>query len=177
VNSKEAVNAVLEHRRPDYIPLGTYAIDCDTVRTIIGHETYVRNKVAISKALWEGRRDEVAQSVKEDTVELFEKLPCIDLIVPHKEGLILPPKDYVPDRVKKIAENIYESETGYVYRISELTNDVTVIKNPEIDYTVEFFAGHNYMPPDRSIFEAYDHVVDHFKDTKYSLKNFVSRLW
>jgi hypothetical protein len=51
MNSKEAVNSVLEHRQPDYIPIGTYAIDCDTVQRIIGHETYVRNKVNIQIAM------------------------------------------------------------------------------------------------------------------------------
>lgn len=45
MRSKEAVTAVLNHRQPEYIPIGMYAIDCDTVKRIIGHETYVRDKI------------------------------------------------------------------------------------------------------------------------------------
>jgi len=57
MTGKQTVQNILNHITPGYIPIGTYAIDCDTVREIIGHETYVRDKPAQALALWAGRRD------------------------------------------------------------------------------------------------------------------------
>lgn len=165
MNAKNVVNAVLNHHQPDYIPLGTYAIDCDTVEKILGHETYVRNKIKIQIALWEGRRDEVVQSLKEDSVELFKKLDCIDVIIPFKEAMIVPPKGYVPPKVRKLEENIWEEENGTVYRYSELTNDITIVKYP-LEYK-DYGSEPKYVPPDESIFEAYDHLVEQMKGERF----------
>ena len=90
-----------------------YAIDCDTVEKVIGHKTYVRNKIEVQLALWAGKRDEVAQSLKEDSVDLFKKLDCIDLIIPFKEAELLPPKDYTPEKVKKLNENTWGKRKRY----------------------------------------------------------------
>jgi hypothetical protein len=48
MNAKQAVTAVLNHQTPPYIPLGTYAIDCDTVERIVGHETAVCQATSLS---------------------------------------------------------------------------------------------------------------------------------
>ncbi len=166
--SKQAVNDVLNRRQPEYIPLGTYAIDCDTAARIIGHETYVRNKIKIQVALWEGRRDEVVQSLKEDSVELFRKLDCIDVIVPMKEAPILPPKNYSPPRVKKIDDTTWELDDGSVYRCSYLTNDISIVKHPSKEYVLEdFIKKAEESIPDDSIFEAYDHLVEHMKNERF----------
>lgn len=130
MNSKIVVNQVLRHERPDYIPLGTYAIDQDTVERVIGHKTYVRNKAGIQLALWAGRRDEVAQSLKEDSVELFRKLDCIDIIIPFKEAALLPPAGATPQKVKKLDDVTWEAENGTVYRYSEQTNDILPVYHP-----------------------------------------------
>ena len=160
MKSKQAVSDVLNHKTPSYIPLGTYAIDCDTAQKILGHETYVRNRIKTQIAIWEGRRDEVAQSLKEDSVELFKKLSCIDLIIPFKEAALLPPASYKPPKYKKIADNFWEMENGVVYQCSYQTNDITVVKNPHKPDREGFFKEPTLNPPDESIFEAYDHLVD-----------------
>lgn len=167
MNSKQAVYSVLEHKTPAYIPLGTYAIDCDTVEKLLGHETYVRNKVKTQIALWEGRRDEVVQSLKEDSVELFRKLDSIDVIIPQKEAVILPPADEAPARVKKVSENIWESEDGLVYQISNVTNDVTVVQDNRVYNIEDFDREPDKTIPDNSIFEAYDHLVNAMKDERF----------
>lgn len=168
MNSKKAVQAVLNHQQPEYIPLGTYAIDCDTAERILGHETYVRNKIKTQIALWEGRRDEVAQSLKEDSVELFKKLPSIDVILPFKEATILPPKDYMPQKVKKLDDRTWETEDGYVFQYSEMSNDIAVVKYPEEKYTeADFRKEPECQAPDESIFEAYDHLVAHMKGDRF----------
>lgn len=168
MNSKEVVNAVLNHRQPEYIPLGTYAIDCDTVEKVIGHETYVRNKIKTWIALYEGRRDEVAQSWKEDSVELFRKLDCIDVVIPFKEAPILPELDYVPEIMKKIDENTWETESGYIYQYSDLTNDIAVVKFPETIWNEESLRSETeFDPPDESIFEAYDYLIRHIGGSRF----------
>lgn len=167
MDSKSAVNAVLNHQKPDHIPLGTYAIDHDTVEKILGHETYVRNKVKIQLALWEGRRDEVAQSLKEDSVELFKKLDCIDVIIPCKEAPLLPPKDYIPTKVRKLDDSTWVDERGLVYKYSYSTNDIAVISNP-IEYKIEDFQGEpQCTAPDETIFEAYDHLAGHMGKERF----------
>jgi uroporphyrinogen decarboxylase len=159
MNAKQAVNDVLNRKQPAYIPLGTYAIDCDTAARVIGHETYVRDKVKIFLALMEGRRDEVVQSLKEDSVDLFRKLDCIDLLLPEKEAQVLPPKDYVPPKYTKLNDNTWQDEHGDVYRIADMTNDVTLIKHGPRPDIREFDEEPVLTPLDESIFEAYDHFI------------------
>ncbi|HPC78319.1 MAG TPA: hypothetical protein PK811_08315, partial [bacterium] len=77
---KERVSLILEHKIPDRVPWGEYAIDYDTVEKILGHETYLRAKAKTQIAFWEGRRDEVAQSWREDLIELYRKLDFMDII-------------------------------------------------------------------------------------------------
>ena len=167
MNSKEVVNAVLNHQQPDYIPIGTYAIDCDIAEKILGHETYVRNKVKTQFALWEGRRDEVVQSLKEDSVELFKKLDCIDIILPFKEAVILPPKNYKPNKIKKINDKTYEDEKGNVYMASFTSNDITMVKSTSRFTEKDFVGEPEAKAPDESIFEAYDYLIDHMKNSRF----------
>lgn len=169
MKSKAAANAVLSRRTPCYIPLGTYAIDCDTAEKVIGHETYVRNKVKTQLALWEGRRDEVAQSLREDAVELFKRLDCIDVIIPFKEAAILPPASYMPEKVKRIGDNTWESDNGTVYCSSESTNDITVVKRPDVQDRSIYDREPRLEGPDESIFEAYDYLVDQLSGERFLL--------
>ena len=74
MNGKERVRRALAHEPVDRVPIGFFAIDFDTVERILGHETYLRAKAKSQIAFWEGRRDEVVQSWKEDTIELYRKL-------------------------------------------------------------------------------------------------------
>ena len=168
MKSKQCVTDVLNHKNPEYIPMGMYAIDCDTAEKIIGHETYVRNKAKTTMALWEGRRDEVVQSLKEDSVELFKKLDCIDIIIPYKEAAILPPKDYERPNIKKIAENTWEDDKGSVFKFSELANEISAIKFVVKDYDESDFEGEiKGVVPDESMFEAYNHFIEAFKDSRF----------
>ena len=66
MNSKERVKTVLNGAIPGKVPWGEFAIDFDTVEKIIGHKTYFRAKAKSQMAFWEGHRDEVVQSWKED---------------------------------------------------------------------------------------------------------------
>ena len=167
MDSKKVVNDVLNHKQPKYIPLGTYAIDCDIAGRVLGHETYVRNKVKIQIALWEGRRAEVVQSLKEDSVELFKKLDCIDIIIPMKEAGLLPSKDYVPPKMKRLDENTWQDDQGNIYQHSYASNDIAMVFNTNKPVIEDFEKEPIYDIPDSSIFEAHDYLIDNMKDTRF----------
>jgi hypothetical protein len=163
MNGKDRVQAAIARRPVDRVPLGFYAVDYDTVQHVLGHETYVRNKIAQQLALWEGRRAEVADSVKRDTVELFRKLDCADIILP-KEAPLLPPKDYTPDPPRRTGPDTWEDRQGRVYKAAWDANEIACVHDPSIGtraYTVDDFAGHALAtPPDPSVFEAVDYVYE-----------------
>ncbi len=165
-NGKQAVKDVLDGRMPAYIPLGTYAIDCDTVERIIGHKTYVRNKYESQLAFWDGRRDEVAQSWREDSIELFRRLDGIDLIIPYKEGGYLPPADYVPPKVKKLSDTLYETDDGAVYGYSLQSNDIILLRQPPVNTGI-FYGERRFQKPDPSCAEAMDALTDAFSGERY----------
>ena len=170
MNSKERVTAAIARQPVDRVPLGFYAVDHDTVERVIGRKTYVRNKIGIQLALWEGRRDEVAESLKKDTVEFYRKIDCADLILP-KEACLLPPKGYDPDPPKKIADDRWEDREGRIYQAVWGVNEIQCIHDPTLGrhtYTVAEFEGPvEVTPPDPSIFEAVDYVYEQLGDERY----------
>ena len=98
MDSKTRVKMALNYGEPDRIPFGEFAIASDTAEKILGHETYVRAKAKSQIAFWEGRRDEVVQSWKEDGVALYRKLDFLDIICVHAIAFgRVPPADYEPD--------------------------------------------------------------------------------
>lgn len=171
MTGKERVQAVLRGEETDAIPYGEYAIDSDTVERVLGHETYLRAKAKTQIALWEGRRDEVVQSLKEDIIALYEKLDCLDIVNLMSEACgLVPPKDYVPLRPKKIREDTWEDSQGRVYKFSPVTRDITMVHDPmlwEREYEPEDFPLYDILPPDESQFEVIDHVIGKFRDEKY----------
>lgn len=173
MNSRERVLCVLEHKIPDRVPWGEYAIDYDTVEKILGHETYLRAKAKTQIALWEGRRDEVAQSWREDLIEFYKKLDFIDIInLSAMCTAMLPPKDYKPEKPKQIDENTWEFKDGRVYRYSPITGDITLIYDPNKwtrEFKLEDFQYEEQTPPDPSQFEVVDAVINEFRGKKFIL--------
>ncbi len=171
MNSKERVRAAVARQPVDKVPLGFYVVDYDTIERVIGHETYVRNKVNAQIGFWEGRRDEVVQSYKEDTVEFYRKIDACDLIC-FKEAPVVPPKGHVPeDAPRRVGDGLWRNSRGQVYQVSELSNEFTLVEDPErwaTDYTVEQFQVEvSDAAPDPSIFEAVDHITAELGPTRY----------
>jgi len=163
MNSKERVRAAVARQPVDKVPLGFYVVDYDTIEQVIGHETYVRNKVKAQIAFWEGRRDEVVESYKKDTVEFYRKVDICDIIC-FKEAPIVPPKGYVPEYPpRRVDEETWEDSQGRVYKESVISNEFVVVQDPvlaQTEFTVEQFQEEVVdVPPDPSIFEAVDYVV------------------
>jgi len=171
MNSKERVTAAIARQPVDRVPLGFYAVDHDTVSRVIGRPTFVRNKIAIQIALWEKRRDEVAESLKKDTVEFYRKIDCADIILP-KEPMLLPPKDYDIDPPKAIGENRWEDRQGRIYQAEWRANEIQCVLDPTPpksvdDYRVEDYDSVEVEPPDPSVFEVWDYVYEQLGDERY----------
>jgi len=171
MTAKECVRRTLARDPAPYIPLGLYVVDYDTVEAVIGRKTFVRNKIACQIAFWEGRRDEVVASWKFDTVEFFTKLDCCD-IISFKEAAIAPPKDYEPPRVKRLDDVTWQEANGTVWRASELTNDISVVQRPLSEQMrkpniEDYLATVEESPPDPSIFEACDYLIERLGRERY----------
>ncbi len=172
MNSRERVSAAIARQPVDRVPLGFYCVDHDTVARVIGRPTFVRNKIATQIALWEGRRAELAEGLKRDTVEFYRKIDCADLILP-KEPMLLPPEDYEPDPPRQIGENRWEDRQGRIYQAEWHANEIQCVYDPTPpktvdDYSLEQFeAPPDLTPPDPSVFEVWDYVYAALGEERY----------
>jgi uroporphyrinogen-III decarboxylase len=130
----------------------------------------VRNNVATNLAYWDGRRDEVVESMKRDVVDFYRKVDVCDIIT-FKEACVVPPKGYQPDPPRKISDDCWEDRHGRVYKISTLSNEFVCVKNPvdaDREYTAEEFEGPiEDRPVDPTTLEVYDHMVAAFAGDRY----------
>jgi uroporphyrinogen-III decarboxylase len=170
MTGKERVRAAIQRQRVDRVPLGFYAVDHDTIEKVIGRPTLVRNKVESQIAIWEGRRDDLVQSLKHDTVEFYRKVECADIILP-KEAALVPPKDYTPDPPKQIGPDAWEDRLGRVIQANRAANDIMAVKTPPRPARTwsveEFETPLDVHPPDETIFEAFDYVVEQLGAERY----------
>ncbi len=169
MNSKQRVLATLAGDIPDRVPIGEFAIDFDTVEKIIGHETYLRAKARSQIAFWEGRHDEVAESYLKDHIELHEKLELDIITFPMATWQIPPETDDPPPR--KINDTTWEDKYGRVYKYSDITADITCIKDPVAEqkrYTVDEFMVEPTVPQrDERSWKIVDAVIQRFKHDKF----------
>ncbi|MCE5248682.1 uroporphyrinogen decarboxylase family protein [bacterium] len=174
MNSKERVRAVMKGEIPDKVPWGEFAVDFDTVGKIIGHETYYRAKAKSQMAFWNGRRDEVVQSWKEDGIEFYKKMDCFDIInVSAMASGIAPPKGFTCEKPAKIDDNTWEYRDGTVIKYSDLTADLTVVYDPHVGekrHTPADFAHEPVVEPlDESCFEVVDALIGKFGGSRYMI--------
>lgn len=127
MNSKQRVETTIQHREPDRVPIGEWGIDHDHVREIIGRETYFRNRRATTLAYWEGRRDEVVESIKDDYSELIEKLDY-DIVTVE----LVPPKGYfLEDPPVSTGDGCWEDRRGRRYRYAASNDSIQCVKTEE----------------------------------------------
>ena len=136
MNGLERVVAVMEGRQPDRVPLGFYLADCDIIGHVIGRKTYARDKIGQQVALWEGRRDEIVASLMGDVIDFYRKIDLCDVLT-HKEA-ILPSANYQPQKVERLADDVWRDEQGRVYKVSELSNEFVCVEDPTGDAEREF---------------------------------------
>lgn len=131
VTSKERVTAVLEGRVPDRVPYAEFAVDFDTVERIIGHETYLRAKARSQIAFWEGRDEEVAESWRKDHIELHRRLDLDIVTFPMATWEMPPESDDPPPR--RVDPTTWEDKHGRVWKLSDITQDITCVRDPVRD--------------------------------------------
>ena len=172
MNSRQRVLCALEHREPDRLPLGFFAVDHDIVSQVLGRKTYLRNKADSTIALWDGRRSEVAQSWREDAIEFYRRMEMIDIVGVHAmASSVLPSEDYEPLHPEKIDDNTWRDSAGRIYRFSPQTHDITCVDDPTLagkEFTpAEFPADVVVTPPDESCFEVVDAVIKEFRGERF----------
>ena len=172
MTSKQRVLSVLNNTIPDKVPWGEWAIDFDTVSRVLGHDTYYRAKAKSQFAFWDGRRDEVIQSWKEDSIAFFRKMDCFDIInISAMASSVTPPRGFDFEKPKKIGENTWEFRDGTIVKYSDVTADLTKIHNPNVGkkgYTPADFEGEPVIPPvDESCFEVVDAVIEAFGNDRF----------
>ncbi len=171
MNSQERTFSALRLEKPDRPPIGFFAIDSDTAEKVLGRETYWRAKAKIRIALWEGRRQEVVDSLITDGIELYKKLDIIDIVstfVAH-----MPPRDYEPENPAKIDAQTWQDKAGRVYKYSAQTRDIAVIHDPTLwtqDCSVEALSWNgNIKPPCQSQFEVIDALIKSLGKDRFML--------
>ncbi|MCD4830322.1 MAG: hypothetical protein K8R02_00775 [Anaerohalosphaeraceae bacterium] len=162
MTSKERVIATINHQEPDRVPIGEWGIDHDHISKIIGRHTYWRNGKDTTVALWEGRRDEVVDSMKTDYAELIEKLDYDVIPVP-----LVPNKGCIcPDPPKQVGEGHWEDSAGNVYKYAASNDSIMCMTHPpakesvsadDIDKAIE-----SLKTFDQSHFEVVDYIGDKF---------------
>jgi hypothetical protein len=164
VTAKERVRAAIEHREPDIVPIGEWIIDYEPASLVLGRDTFLRGKAGLAHALWEGRRDEVVESMKGDLVELIRRLDsdivCVDLCWPH---------DVHYEPPEQVDHETWRDRHGNVFRHSELTRDLMLLAEGDAGYTPprpdRLVDGE--FRPDPSELEVIEHVLAEFGDTHF----------
>ena len=170
MTGKERILTLLKGQKPDRIPLGFYAVDCDTVSAVLGRKTFVRDKISQQIALWQGRRDEIVESLRKDTIDFYRKIELCDIIT-HKDS-ILPPKNQKWPRAEKIDETTWKDQLGRIYKVSQAGNELVCVHDPDTEkqYRPEDFPEDiNPAGFDRTCFDAFGDVIDEFSDSRFVL--------
>jgi uroporphyrinogen decarboxylase len=119
MTAKERVLAALGHREPDRVPTGEFATDHSVISQVLGRPTFWRAKRRYYEALWDGRRDEVVDSMKRDIVEYTLALD-LDMVpvnaVPHR--------DFPFTRPRQLDADTWEDERGNILKYSAETEDI-----------------------------------------------------
>jgi hypothetical protein len=169
VTSKERVTAVLEGRAPDRVPYAEFAVDFDTVERIIGHETYLRAKARSQIAFWEGRGDEVAESWRRDHIELHRRLDLDIVTFPMATWEMPPESDDPPPR--RVDPTTWEDKHGRVWKLSDITHDITCVRDPVRDAHVFTAAEFEREPRparrDERSWRTLDAVIQELKREKF----------
>ena len=167
MNPKERVRTALQHEEPDYVPIGEFGIDYPMYEAVLGRPSFWRGHFKTTKALWEGRRDEVVESMIADVIEFYHKTDQ-DLI---PVGMV--PSKYKPiEPMKEIGPRTYEDTNGDIYQVAPKSEWLICVKrgNPEREYTVEDFPIRTEFPePDDSQWELVRAVVREFGKTHFIL--------
>ena len=120
---EERVRAAIQHREPDIVPVGEWIIDYEPASLMLGRPSFLRGKMNLAQALWDGRRDEIVSSVKHDIVELTRRLDC-DVVCAD----LTYPKNARYERPQQVDHETWRDRHGNVFRYSDLTKDLMLLE-------------------------------------------------
>ena len=157
---KERVQAALAHREPDRVPTGEFATDHSVIDQALGRPTFWRAKRRYHEALWDGRRDEVVESMKRDIVD-FTLALGLDVVPVN----LVPHRDFPFRKPKQLDADTWEDERGNILRYSHQTEDIGLHRAgdkaaPPRDFELP-------PEPDESELELVRYVVEKLGKTHY----------
>ena len=120
---KQRVIAALQHREPDRVPTGEFATDHTIIDACLGRPSFWRAKRRYHEALWEGRRDEVVETMKRDIVE-FTLALGLDMVPVN----LVPHKDFPFRAPKRLDADNWEDERGNILQYSHQTEDIGLVQ-------------------------------------------------
>jgi len=169
---RERVACTLAHEEPDLVPWGEHSIDYVAYEMVLGRETLVAAKFRHTRAMWDGRRDEVVADYKRDVPDLAEALG-FDIIT---IGMV-PAKGYKPTPMEQVDDETYRDHSGNLHRISATTHDLMPYKIdasryelPTVDSLqaeIDRVEDEGVPRPDESVWEAARHVMDRMQATHW----------
>jgi len=162
---KERVLTTLSHREPDRVPVGEFAIDHEAFDHVLGRESFWRGHFRMEKALWEGRRDEVVETMIADMIEFHREVP-LDMVTVHH----VPSKDYTPEPYEEIEPGIWKDKKDNIYRFSTGSHRMIMVERnePEREWSLDDFPMPEGPPEqDESQWELIRAAVKEFGDTHF----------
>lgn len=169
---RERVLTTLEHREPDRVPWGEHSIDYNIYEMVLGRESFVQGKIKETRALWEGRRDEVVASYNRDVIALADALG-FDIITVGRSPSAL----HRPTPLEQVDEETYRDEAGNLYRVSAATHQLMPYRiNTEgyrpptlegLQEQIDRLRAEGVPKPDDSCWETLRHVVAQRKATHW----------
>jgi len=160
VTPKNRVLAALQHREADRVPTGEFATDYSVIEQALGRKTFWRAKRRYHEALWDGRRDEVVESMKRDTVD-FTLAMGLDMVPVN----LVPHRDFPFAKPKQLGEDTWEDERGNLLKYSQETEDIGLWRAGDKQPPTRDFR----LPPepDESELELVRHVVERLGETHF----------
>lgn len=157
---KERVLATLRHQEPDRVPTGEFATDYTVIDQALGRKTYWRAKRRYFEALWDGRRDEMVESMQRDIVQF-----TLDLGIDMVPLNLVPHRDFPFRKPKQLDEDTWEDECGNILKYSHETEDIGLHKAgdkpaPPSDFDLP-------PEPDESELELVSYVVEKLGKTHF----------
>ncbi len=170
---RERVAKTLNFEEPDLVPWGEHSIDYTTYEMVLGRESLVQGKMKQTRAMWEGRRDEVVASYARDIPDLVEALG-MDIVTIGMS----PAKGAQDTPMKQLDHETFEDGGGNLYRISKTTHDLCMYKinksrpyqPPTVEQLQEQIDRLDATPlqrPDDSVWEAARAAMDRLKTTHW----------
>ncbi|MEA3336144.1 MAG: uroporphyrinogen decarboxylase family protein [Chloroflexota bacterium] len=164
MTGKERVKLALAHKEPDRVPIGEMGIDYPIIEQVLGRETYYRAQGKERRAIWEGRRDEVVRSQKEDLVALVQALDwdIVPVWLTYSDRV-----DYRPRRFLAEDKLKWQDADGNIWQAPDQTGDALCIDSHRI--TPAILDEMHRTPPavDQSQLELVNYVVQELGETHF----------